>query len=764
MKRILLTTIFLLTFAVGFSQQNVFNRDNSNTGDFGSGNLPWYYETSNNNQGDPDNGASTRNNVKIGHNNFVIMSTNGRFYIVRTLEFQTAATTNRTINNSSGGLSASFGIYNNSTGSHTFNTPIGIDGSPVQIQANNGPFTFTTNIFMNANNVEFGGSNTTTVSGVLQGSGKLVKNGTGILRLSNTNTYTGNTELDNGELWIETTGNAIANNNIFLGNGGLLGNTTKIFLSKSDGGTTFSRNITINAGNAGTRVIGSLNTTNTNTFSGNIVRSSNQPLTIEVVNTGGTVAITGDINGSGTVTKTGLGTATFSGTNKTYSGATTVSAGTLRVVRDGHTADISSTAIAFTFASTTQAAGTYNFLAGQLIGTGRTLSSNLVSTKSVSFDYSTSTVTICDNVGTPSTPTPSASTICQASSPTAYTTLATNATSYTWSVTGAGNSISGTGTTGTVTWAAGFTGSATVSVVANGCNGSSPSVDTTVTVTPTVGTPSTPSPSATTICQASSPTAYTTLATNATSYTWSVTGAGNSISGTGTTGTVTWAAGFTGSATVSVIANGCNGSSASVDTTVTVTPTVGTPSTPSPSATTICQASSPTAYTTSATNATSYTWSVTGAGNSISGTGTTGTVTWAAGFTGPATVSVVANGCNGPSASAATTVTVNPNVTYYQDLDGDGFGNPSVSQVTCTGAPLGYVANNLDCYPTQLTYQDIDGDGYGNPAVLVACGTFNNTDCNDNQLQYTDADGDGFGSGVLTDCGVGNNLDCYPTQ
>ena len=71
---------------------------------------------------------------------------------------------------------------------------------------------------------------------------------------------------------------------------------------------------------------------------------------------------------------------------------------------------------------------------------------------------------------------------------------------------------------------------------------------------------------------------------------------------------------------------------------------MGTPSTPTPSATTICQGSANTTYTTSATTATSYNWSVTGSGNSISGTGTTGTVTWASNFWGTATVSVTANG------------------------------------------------------------------------------------------------------------------------
>ncbi|MEN9333821.1 MAG: hypothetical protein RLY35_1001, partial [Bacteroidota bacterium] len=131
--------------------------------------------------------------------------------------------------------------------------------------------------------------------------------------------------------------------------------------------------------------------------------------------------------------------------------------------------------------------------------------------------------------------------------------------------------------------------------------------------------------------------------------------------------------------------------------------------------------------------------------------------------------------------------------TYYNDLDGDGFGNINDVTYACS-LPAGYVNNSEDCDDTQIMYLDADGDGYG-VAEWVACGSLLNNDCDDNNAQvypthvelcnqvddncnaqvdegvqnvyYLDADGDGFGwiSNVVLSCSaplgyVNNAQDC----
>ncbi len=123
---------------------------------------------------------------------------------------------------------------------------------------------------------------------IFTGGGALVKVGSGTLTLAGSNSYSGGTSFNGGIVAVTSDAN--------LGTGPLSFNGGTL----QAGGITSSKAITLNAGGG--------------TFSGS---------------TGTTSSLTGAISGVGAFTKSGNGILTLSG-NNTYSGSTTVSAGTLR--------------------------------------------------------------------------------------------------------------------------------------------------------------------------------------------------------------------------------------------------------------------------------------------------------------------------------------------------------------------------------------------------------------------------------------------------
>ena len=192
-----------------------------------------------------------------------------------------------------------------------------------------------------------GASFTATIGSVIAGTGALTLTGLGTLVLTAVNTYAGGTIISQGTLKI--------------GNGGTTGSVSGPILNDAalvfdhSGNFTFagliSGNGTLTKLGAGTLIL-----TANNTVTGLITISAG---TLQVGNGGTTGSIAGDvldhgalvfnrsddiaydgvIVGNGTLTKLGAGTLTLTGEN-TYTGLTTISAGTLQIGNAGVTGSI----------------------------------------------------------------------------------------------------------------------------------------------------------------------------------------------------------------------------------------------------------------------------------------------------------------------------------------------------------------------------------------------------------------------------------------
>ena len=257
----------------------------------------------------------------------------------------------RTINGSTENTFFEFGsnwpwIKNSSSNTQTINFPIKASsnsGFNLELIASTASLVVSNTVNNNGRVIQIYGNNSSVdgtsrfvrLSGVVSGSGILNVSQSGVCKLNAAHTYTGETQINNGELWIESSGSIASGSGIFVGNGGQLTNRTPLWLSNATGGTTFSNNITINAGDYQKRYLGGLNTSGTHTFSGAITNNAGN-LSLSAVNAGGTTEFTNAISGAGQVNIEGAGTTILSGTN-TYTGLTYINAGNLRLNKTGGT-------------------------------------------------------------------------------------------------------------------------------------------------------------------------------------------------------------------------------------------------------------------------------------------------------------------------------------------------------------------------------------------------------------------------------------------
>lgn len=233
------------------------------------------------------------------------------------------------------------------------------------------------------------------LSGVISGSANadLLKTGAGVLELTNTNTYAGNTLIQQGTL-IATNGAAIAN-------------TSAVSLANTAGATfQLSNNETIGALSGGGTTGGNV-TLQANTLTVGDQRDSTF---------GGVISSSGSPTSS--LVKQGTGTLTLSGAN-TYSGNTTISGGTLALASTGSFANspvitVGSTgstgtvldltaksAFSFDSAQTVKGIGTINIGASKTVTVAGTLApGNSIGTNTITGNLAL-TGTLQSELGTP---------------------------------------------------------------------------------------------------------------------------------------------------------------------------------------------------------------------------------------------------------------------------------------------------------------------------------------------------------------------------
>jgi fibronectin-binding autotransporter adhesin len=231
---------------------------------------------------------------------------------------------------------AGLGILIDNTTAFTLSISCAVKLNNAQIWTNNSTDIFTVSGTLNTNGkaLTINGSGSTTISGVTSGTGSVTKSGTGTLTLSGTNTYTGITTVTAGTLSIDLLSNGGSNSSL----GAVSNAATNLVL---DGGTlqytgaAVSSDRLFSVGTSGATLDGSgtgaVNFTNTSAIGFNS-QTGTRTLTLTGTNTGyNTLApVIGDNSGATTLVKNGTGTWVLTGSN-TFSGATTINGGTLKL-------------------------------------------------------------------------------------------------------------------------------------------------------------------------------------------------------------------------------------------------------------------------------------------------------------------------------------------------------------------------------------------------------------------------------------------------
>ncbi len=240
------------------------------------------------------------------------------------------------------------------TGSNTYSGATTIGAGTLQIGNGGGGASIgSTNGVLDNGSLVFSHSDSVTFTPPISGIGNLTQAGAAVLILTGSNTYSGSTTISGGTLQV---GNGTSGE--FLGSATVtLNNNTALVFNHADA-LTYSGSI-LGGGNLTQTGAGVLTLPGDNTYSGNTTVSAG---TLQIGNgTSGeflgsgsvslsnsaalvfnhadALAYSGIVSGTGSLTQTGPGILTLTG-NNSYSGGTTISAGTLQVGNGGATGSL----------------------------------------------------------------------------------------------------------------------------------------------------------------------------------------------------------------------------------------------------------------------------------------------------------------------------------------------------------------------------------------------------------------------------------------
>ncbi|MEB0173906.1 autotransporter-associated beta strand repeat-containing protein, partial [Undibacterium sp. CCC1.1] len=241
-------------------------------------------------------------------------------------------------------------------GANTYSGTTTINAGTLQVGAGSTAGTLGTGNVINNSSLAFNRSNSLNVANQISGTGNLLQNGIGTAILDGANTYSGTTTISAGTLQVGAgstagtlgTGTVINNSSLAFNRSDSLNVANQISgtgnLLQSGIGTailtaanTYSGITTISAG---TLQVGAGSTAGT-LGTGNVVNNSSLAF-----NRSDSLSVANQISGSGGVLQDGSGTTILSNTSpNTYSGPTTISAGTLQVGAGGTSGSLGTGAV-----------------------------------------------------------------------------------------------------------------------------------------------------------------------------------------------------------------------------------------------------------------------------------------------------------------------------------------------------------------------------------------------------------------------------------